>query len=221
MKVVMWMPAAIFSMGALFTLGIDHQKEMRLAMPIAQGLTGSLENYSSQDLTLSEGEVRVAAVSSYLFRQFEILDQPTDGHTNVVTSYSIYVGYYEQQGRGKSIHSPKNCMPGSGWEALASTVVPIPGTEGPTEVNRYLLQNGNQRALVLYWYQGRGRAEANEYRVKWDLLMDAALRGRTEEALVRIVVPIPSSANGAEAAEELAIEVAEMILPELYDVLPG
>ena len=59
---------------------------------------------------------------------------------------------------------------------------------GTRQVNRYELQNGSQPALVFYWYQGRGRVEANEYRVKWELLRDAALQRRSDEALVRIVV---------------------------------
>ena len=65
-------------------------------------------------------------------------------------------------------------------------------------VNQYLLQRGEDQALVLYWYQGRGRVEANEYRVKWDLLRDAALHRRSDEALVRIIVPIEAG------VEELA-----------------
>ncbi len=220
---VTWMPAAILSMGAVFTLGIDRQKDMALALPIAENVTGLLEGYAGEDLTLSEGEIRVAGVSDYLFREFNYNGGP-DAATaaSMPVNYSVYVGYYEQQMQGKSIHSPKNCLPGSGWEALGSTLIPVGVYTGqPTQVNRYLLQNGTTRALVLYWYQGRGRAEANEYRVKWDLLVDAALRGRTEEALVRVVVPIPDAPDGENTAEAMALSVAEMILPELYDVLPG
>jgi EpsI family protein len=57
-------------------------------------------------------------------------------------------------------------------------------------VRRYLLAKQASRALVYYWYQGRGRVSSNEYKVKWELLRDAALKGRTEEALVRIVLPL-------------------------------
>jgi EpsI family protein len=84
-------------------------------------------------------------------------------------------------------------------------------------VNRYLLQRGQERALVLYWYQGRGRIAANEYAVKFDLLKDAALSGRSEEALVRVMVPI----RGAEEESlRLATTVAEAIVPAVYRALP-
>jgi EpsI family protein len=84
-------------------------------------------------------------------------------------------------------------------------------------VNRYLLVNSGRRALVYYWYQGRGRVEADEYRVKLQLLRDSALRGRTEEALVRVVVPV----NGDERdATALATWVAGQLLPAVGRVLP-
>ena len=88
---------------------------------------------------------------------------------------------------------------------------------GPVRVKRYILQNGQQRAPVFYWYQGRGRVEANEYRVKLDLLRDAALRRRSEEALVRIVVPLDGDEGDAIT---LAGDVSQIIIPALYDALP-
>ena len=85
-------------------------------------------------------------------------------------------------------------------------------------VNRYLLQNEDVRALVLYWYQGRGRVQANEYLVKWDLLRDAVLRQRSDEALVRIVVPLSGS---EEDSFRLARSVAETLVPALDQALPN
>ena len=84
-------------------------------------------------------------------------------------------------------------------------------------MNRYVVQRGTQQALVLYWYQGRGRVEANEYRVKWNLLRDAALRRRSDEALVRVVVPITTSDS---AATNFAAGVAGELLPAVARSLP-
>jgi EpsI family protein len=133
--------------------------------------------------------------------------------------FSIYVGYYDHQTQGKTIHSPKNCLPGSGWEALAQTERQVSTPSGSETVNRYLLQNGTQRALVYYWYQGRGRVAANEYRVKWELLRDAAISGRSEEALVRIVVRLRPTMN-EQQAEQLATRVAGELIPSVFAVLP-
>jgi EpsI family protein len=152
-------------------------------------------------------------MSSYVMRVYQG-PQEAAGDLGLA---SLYVGYYESQTRGKTIHSPKNCLPGSGWEALTSRAVPIAVAGGSLVVNRYLLQRGEDRALVLYWYQGRGRVEANEYRVKWDLLRDAALHRRSDEALVRIIVPLTGS---EEEAFELAVRMAGEILPRVDDALP-
>ena len=86
------------------------------------------------------------------------------------------------------------------------------------QVNRYVLQKGSQRALVLYWYQGRGRVQANEYVVKWDLLRDAATRQRTEEALVRLVVPFDTD---EDRAFQLAARAAGVVISKLTLALPG
>ncbi len=85
--------------------------------------------------------------------------------------------------------------------------------------NAVLLQNGKDRALVFYWYQGRGRVEANEYRVKWELLRDSAISGRSEEALVRIVVRLRPDVDESQAAQ-LATRVAGELIPAVYRVLP-
>ncbi len=86
-------------------------------------------------------------------------------------------------------------------------------------VNRYELLNNNRRALVVYWYQGRGRVEADEYRVKWELLRDAVVRRRSDEALVRIVVPIRAGDAEGEAMA-LAHAVAQELVPAVARVLP-
>ncbi|HEV2761816.1 MAG TPA: EpsI family protein, partial [Pyrinomonadaceae bacterium] len=82
---------------------------------------------------------------------------------------SFYVGYYSTQRTGATYHSPLNCLPGTGWtldEPGSVTVTPAGGGE-PFEANRYVIQNGDERFLLVYWYQGRGRAVASEY---WDKL---------------------------------------------------
>jgi EpsI family protein len=101
---------------------------------------------------------------------------------------------------------------------MSSGVTSVPVTGRPVNVNRYVLGKGASTALVYYWYQGRNRIASNEYLVKWDLLRDKALRGRSEEALVRIVVPF----KGAVAeADSLATKVAVALIPEIERGLPA
>ena len=212
-KTTLWAPAIILGVAAVLTVGIDTQRSMPLRAPFDSVIPREIAGFTSKDVILSEAEARVAGMDEYLMRNHETA-VPGDS-----SWFSLYIGYYERQMRGRTIHTPKNCLPGAGWEALASQPITIDTEEGPATVNRYVLQREGQQALVLYWYQGRGRVEANEYVVKWDLLRDAALRKRTEEALVRVVVPIYEGKE--QAAFSTAREAAARVIPALWDALPS
>jgi EpsI family protein len=207
---VSWLPAALMATGIVFTGQLAEQRSLPLRAPLGASIPMELAGYRAQDVQLSQAEVAAAGVSTYLLRRYS----PTSGGP----SAQVYVGYYERQLRGKTIHSPKNCLPGAGWEALAVRQRQIALDGRSIEVNQYLIQRKQQRALVLYWYQGRGRVVANEYTVKANLLRDAAFRRRSDEALVRIVVPITRSEDQAAAT---AASIARVIVPRLETALPA
>jgi EpsI family protein len=209
----LWAPAIVLSVAAVLTVGIDTQRSMPLRAPFDSVIPREIAGFTGKDVILSEAEARVAGMDVYLMRNHEAT-VPGDS-----SRFSLYIGYYERQVRGRTIHTPKNCLPGAGWEALASQPIAIHTEEGPATVNRYILQREGQQVLVLYWYQGRGRVEANEYVVKWNLLRDAALHKRTEEALVRVVVPIYGGKE--QAAFSTAREAAARVIPALWDALPS
>ena len=209
--VINWLPAVVIGIGTLVTVGIDTQRALPLRAPLDSVIPTGIAGYVGRDAMMSQAEARAAGVTSYLVRTYERPEFPDSAW------FSVYVGYYDRQTQGRTIHSPKNCLPGSGWEALASQIETIQTARGPVAVNRYLLQNGAQQALVLYWYQGRGRVQANEYLAKWDLLRDAALKHHTEEALVRIVTPVRAD---PESAYALATRVAQRLVPDLDRALP-
>lgn len=211
-----WAPSMLLVAGGILLFGVGRQQQPQLRAPLATALPAAVDGLVGEDVPVGESEAAVAGFTDYALRVY-LSDAETDEVVNA-GGLSIYIGFYESQTRGRTIHSPKNCLPGSGWEALTSTTADIPvGGEAAT-VNRYVLQNGEAQALVLYWYQGRGRVAHDEYLVKWDLLRDAALHRRTDEALVRIVVPIEDS---EEAAFEAARAVAQDLIPRVEAVLPA
>jgi EpsI family protein len=211
-----WPPAITLAVGAvLATVGVQAQRTLPLRVPLAASVPASFEGYQSRDIILSAEERAVAGVSAYLARVYS----PADTSGSLARYFTVYVGYYERQVRGKTIHSPKNCLPGEGWEPLTSDVATLQAPSGPLPVNRYLIQKGQNQALVLYWYQGRGRIVANEYRVKWNLLEDAALRRRSDEALVRVVVPIRTRGSEAVAFAQ-ASRIAERMVASVAAALP-
>ncbi|HLZ99652.1 MAG TPA: EpsI family protein, partial [Steroidobacteraceae bacterium] len=89
----------------------------------------------------------------------------------------------------------------------------------PLRVNRTLIELGNQRQLVYYWFQQRGRVITNEFLVKWYLFRDALTRHRTDGALVRLIVALPPASSEAEADQQLT-ELAGRIAPTLTRYVP-
>ncbi len=203
-----WVPAVVLASGVLLLQTVGRQRPMHLSQPLST-LPAEFDGLIGQDVPVTKDEQRVAGMSSFVSRVY--------GRDSSV-AFSLYVGYYESQTQGKTIHSPKNCLPGAGWEPVTASEIRLPLAGGSVPVNRYLIAKKDQRALVYYWYQGRGRVSANEYRVKWELLRDASLKHRTDEALVRIVVPVWSS---EEEAENLARRVAAWLVPSVYHILPS
>ncbi len=206
-----WIAAGLLGLGVLATFGfVRPQRSLSLREPLAAAVPSMIDGLHSRDIVIPEDERKVAGMTTYLMRGYGSEDSPR--------GFTVYVGYYDSQAQGKTIHSPKNCLPGAGWEALTQGRARIATALGTVPVNRYLIANGQARALVLYWYQGRGRVAANEYRVKWDLLRDQALRRRSDEALVRVLVPIVDSEAAAYAT---AVEVAKEVMPTVQKALPG
>jgi EpsI family protein len=130
----------------------------------------------------------------------------------------LYVGYYKDQRSGDRIHSPKNCLPGSGWEPIHSSRVQIASESGvPVLVNGYLVAQGTRRNMVLYWYQSRGRIVASEYLAKFLLITDGLKNRPTDGAIVRIWT---TAADGEASAEGRAVDFARRVYPRIEEFLP-
>jgi EpsI family protein len=133
---------------------------------------------------------------------------------------NLFVAYFKTQRTGQAPHSPKNCLPGSGWAPSTSDMIPIPvsGQEAPLRVNRYIVQMGEQKSVVLYWYQTPKRVIASEFEAKYYLVLDSIRYGRSDTALVRVVTPV---VNGDEdAATKTAIRFVQSFFTPLREYLP-
>ena len=214
-------PALVLAMGCALLAMNRGQRALPLAAPL-DSLLQPIEGYRVQSQQISKEERAVAGMSDYAMRSY---------WRDSLLAFTTYVGYYESQAQGKTIHSPRNCLPGAGWEIQSGGYHAV--TSGGTRyvVNRYVLRNGTAQALVYYWYQGRGRIVANEYVVKWNLLRDAELLGHSEEALVRVFVPVRLQSNPVAggvpppesvyaSADAVGEEVASRLIGDVRSVLP-
>lgn len=161
--------------------------------------TGGDEQFDNQTMA-------VLRASDYLLRNY----RGADGRV-----VNFYVGYYASQRDGATYHSPLNCLPGAGWVMSEPGKITItPSGRAPFVANRYLIQNGDHKDLLIYWYQGRGRAVASEYWGKVYTVVDSVRMRRSDGAMVRITTPVENSEPAAlQAAADLAAN-ASTILPE-------
>jgi EpsI family protein len=103
-------------------------------------------------------------------------------------SATLYVPYYATQRDRRVVHSPAACLPGNGWRIAESRTVIISGTT--ISANRLLISNGEERALVYYWFDQRGRNLTSEWLVKWYLFQDAVVQRRSDGAMVRVMASL-------------------------------
>ena len=198
--------------GALLVLQLRSSGE---AVPIRKPLdrfptiVGEWEGREEQVLDLSILDQLKA--KDYLMRR----DQAPGGR-----NVWLFIGYWDRQRSGAQPHSPKNCLPGSGWEPIEASKVTIPLGKSfpPITVNQYLIQKDRDQLLVLYWYQSQGKAIAGELAAKVEMAKSSIVRHRTDGALVRISSPIYGS---VQETSRLLIGYAQALYPILPEYLPN
>lgn len=143
------------------------------------------------------------------------------GHSG--PSVNLYIAYYNSQRKGEAVHSPRSCLPGGGWQLRdfnQRTLSDVKIDGQALRVNRTLIELGDQRQLVYYWFEQRGRIITNEFAVKWYLFWDALTRNRTDGALVRLITTLPPSSDEADADRRL-VGVAAQVAPMLTRFVPN
>ena len=186
---------------------------VRFPMTIGQWKGARAADFDSKILT-------ILGVDEYLNRLYSTEATPPIG---------LYIGYYQSQRQGDAIHSPLNCLPGAGWEPVAKgeLAIDVTTTPGGAEkrsitVNRYVIQKGEQKQVVLYWYQSQGRVVASEYWSKFYMVADALRTNRTDAALVRVIMPVRDLSPQAEAeAEQRGVGFVQQMFPLLGEYLPS
>ncbi len=208
-SVRLWIAASVLVGATVLLHTVSHGEAMVARQPLRQ-LPSTLGAWNSQEQPLPERIVQAVGVNDYTNRIF---------FNQTELPIQLYVGYYASQRTGDTIHSPKNCLPGAGWEPVHSGYAPIALPSGRhIIVNEYVIQQGLNKQLVFYWYQGRGRVIASEYAGKFWMVADAISRNRTDGALVRLVTPMNDTEDKARARLE---SFTQLVFPRLDELIPN
>jgi EpsI family protein len=133
----------------------------------------------------------------------------------------LFIAYFSTQQTGKTPHSPKNCLPGTGWVPSESgfLTINIAGEPSPITVNRYVVSRGQAESLVLYWYEARNRIIASEYRAKLFTIFDSLRDHRSDTSLVRVVDSVVD--GDTKRATDSAVAFIQTLFAPLKHYLPA
>jgi EpsI family protein len=203
--------AGLLLCGAVINIW-ERAGEARVSRQLLNSFPAQVGDWKQKggDMRFDAETEKVLRADDYLSRNYEA----PDGRI-----ISFYVGYYASQRTGATYHSPLNCLPGAGWVMTDMGRITLKPADGRPafEVNRYMVENGNDRAVMLYWYEGRGRPLASEYWGKIYTVIDSLRRRRSDGAMVRVLVPLGSSQEEAQAT---AIEIASQAASQMPAFVP-
>lgn len=208
--------AKLLTLVLLIQAGIFYGFQRNEVLPENKPLSSVPTTFGSWQL-IDEGVVEKEVQDQ--LRADELLTR-SYGNVSHQAAAHLFVAYFKSQRTGRAPHSPKNCLPGTGWVPSVSDIihVDVPG-RAPIEVNRYVVQKGESKSLVMYWYQSRDRVVASEYTAKLYVIADALRYNRTDTALVRVVIPITN--NDVEASQRVATEFVQSFYAPLRQHFPA
>ncbi|MBV9303789.1 MAG: EpsI family protein [Acidobacteriaceae bacterium] len=202
----------LLAQAALF-YGLQRRETIPAHRPLEQFSLADDEWVVREDLELDKETLEVLKADDILSRLYQ--------NKNTGRMATLFIAYFETQRTGKTPHSPKNCLPGTGWvpSESAAIQIPIPGEGAAIHVNRYVVSRGQNQSVVLYWYQARDRVIASEYSAKLLTVADAIRYNRSDTALVRVVVGVEN--GDARAATASAVSFVQAFFEPLRRYLPA
>jgi EpsI family protein len=195
--------AAVLSAQGAASLALSRSEYLPSPPPLS-GLPPEVGEWVSKtDLEIDPAAIEMLGPDDVLSRLYE---------SRTGDRASLFVAYYKTQHRARNAHDPKVCLPGSGWETVESTVIPVPlrGSISSIPVNLYVVQKQSAQNVVLYWFQNHKRAIAYEQLLKFDRLLDSIRENRTDMALVRVTVPVSMT---VQPARDAGIQFIQSLYP--------
>jgi len=198
---------AILVLGAAGSIGLSNRVDATPARQPLAAIPMTVDRWAGQPRAIERDVLAALRLTDYLFADFVL--------PGSAAPVNFYIAYYASQRKGVAIHSPRTCIPGGGWSISRLEHLAVPGVKasggGLLHVNRAVITKEEDRQLVYYWFEQRGRNLTNEYLVKWYIFWDGLTRSRTDGALVRLVTPIVRGESEAIAERRL-----QRLLRDLY-----
>lgn len=194
-----------------FVTGVATQSEKIAPNKPFDQFPLEIEDWVGKKGELNDKVYNILGVEDYILANYY------KGDTDMI---NLYVGFYQSQKEGDIIHSPKNCMPGTGWNITRTSIESVSLGEGKETIKviKLLLQRGPEKQVVLYWFQSRGRIIASEYMQKIWLVIDSIFKHRTDGSFVRLISPV---IKDEPTTTQVLKEFAKRVYPILTEHIPS
>jgi EpsI family protein len=186
----------------------------------------TIDGKVAQDIPLQDDVLAVLGKGDFLNRMYTVPDpkkvaSEPGAASGAAYPVGLFIGYFATQRTGQSIHSPQHCLPGAGWTFESSKYADLDEINGKRfNVGEYVINNGDSRQFVIYWYQAHGRSIANEYKAKAYMIADAIRHNRTDGALIRVITPI-AAGEPVDEARARAVHFTSRMTPYLSQFIPN
>lgn len=200
----------IVSLQGILAFSLSRSEYIPSPPPLS-GFPDTLNQWQgSGDTTMDPEAYEMLAPDDYLNRAYV----NRAGQTGI----SLFIAYYNSQHKAKGAHDPKVCLPGAGWNPLASKVIQIPVGQTAVSANHYVISKGSLKAVVIYWYQLHNRSVTMDEGLHFRRVLQTFGENRTDMALVRIVVPVKN--DDVSTATDSALDFVRSAYPSIMGQFP-
>jgi exosortase D (VPLPA-CTERM-specific) len=209
-----FLSVAVLCVGVIVAFSLESRQELIPERESFSNFPLVMSEWRGVDGTIDDQTLEALASDDYFLAEYR--------NSESKDIVSVWVAYYEEQRKGRAVHSPRACLPGGGWqlESFDEHVISDIGPNGEDYVvNRSVVAMGDARQLVYYWFVERGRVQANEYLVRWFIFWDALTQNRTDGALVRVTTMVHDVSEMDQADHRLE-QFVRIIDPKLAYYLP-
>jgi EpsI family protein len=210
--------AAVLMLATAIVLQAHSRGEYFPPRSSLSSLPAQIDGWVGTDDVLDQQTRDILGPGEFLIRDYQKPDY-APGQTQEPW-INLYIAYFPSQKAGDTIHSPNHCLPGAGWVPTSREMIRLNRPDGSSfPANRYVVAKGEDRQLVLYWFQAHGRAVASEYWAKYYLVSDSMRMNRSDGGLVRLMTPMLDG-ESVDAAQTRLMKLGSQFIPMLDRYIP-
>lgn len=172
-------------------------------------ISRSFASWTGTDIPMESNALDLIQPDAMIFRSYK-------GDTGI--KVTLYVGFYLTMEKSDLAHSPLVCYTGQGWryESDGNRLITPPEPYGNVRASSVIVQKGNYRELVWFWFQGKNYSSNILWRMRLKLFINELMGEETWNYFIRISTPIDQA--DIITSEEILIKFVNRLIPELSAV---